>query len=174
MQTLEYFYATCLMISHRLPNRGRGLQTFGQVVGTSSGWRQSTVAGHEVLPPPVDMFTPAEVKGKKKTAFLFLNCIFPWYLINYHRTQSTDPPNPPAPTELRVTNMGFGPGRTVAARVQWSMTSDLDVPVHHYKVSWSWTVPGQPSASSLTKRRKIVREVSTKTRHFFSSFKCFF
>ncbi|XP_075868521.1 anosmin-1a [Nelusetta ayraudi] len=75
-----------------------------------------------------------------------------------HVHSSRDPPNPPAPTELRVTNMSFGPGRAVAARVQWSMTSDLDVPVHHYKVSWSWTAAGQPSASSVTKRRKIVRE----------------
>lgn len=82
-------------------------------------------------------------------------------MIFNQRPQSPDPPNPPAPTELRVTNMSFGPGRAVAARVQWIMTSDLDVPVHHYKVSWSWTAAGQPSASSLTKRRKIVSEVST-------------
>lgn len=55
--------------------------------------------------------------------------------------------------------MSFGPGREVSARLQWSMPTDLDVPVHHYKVSWSWTAVGQPSESSLTKRRKTVREV---------------
>lgn len=73
----------------------------------------------------------------------------------------SDPSNPPAPTELRVANMSFGPSRVVSARLQWSMPADLDVPVHHYKVSWSWTAVGQPSASSLTKRRKTVREVRT-------------
>ncbi|XP_036946286.1 anosmin-1a isoform X1 [Acanthopagrus latus] len=75
-----------------------------------------------------------------------------------HIHHSRDPSNPPAPSELRVANMSFGPGRVVSARLQWSMPADLDVPVHHYKVSWSWTAVGQPSASSLTKRRKTVRE----------------
>lgn len=73
----------------------------------------------------------------------------------------SDPSNPPPPTELRVANMSFGPGRAVSARLQWSMPADLDVPVHHYKVSWSWTAVGQPSVLSLTKRRKTVREVRT-------------
>ncbi|XP_031153643.1 anosmin-1a isoform X1 [Sander lucioperca] len=75
-----------------------------------------------------------------------------------HIHSSRDPSNPPAPTELRVANMSFGSGRTVSARLRWSMPADLDVPVHHYKVSWSWTAVGQPYASSLTKRRKVVRE----------------
>ncbi|KAM3585190.1 uncharacterized protein V6R79_010009 [Siganus canaliculatus] len=75
-----------------------------------------------------------------------------------HIHSSRDPSNPPAPTELRVANMSFGTGRTVSARLQWTMPLDLDVPVHHYKVSWSWTALGQPSASSLTKRRKTVTE----------------
>lgn len=71
----------------------------------------------------------------------------------------SDPSNPPAPTELRVANMSFGPGSTVGARIEWSMPPDLDVPIHHYKVSWSWTAVGHSSASSLTKRRKTVRKV---------------
>ncbi|KAM9334048.1 anosmin-1a [Symphorus nematophorus] len=75
-----------------------------------------------------------------------------------HICSSRDPSNPPAPSELRVANMSFGPGRAVSARLQWSVPADLDVPVHHYKVSWSWTAVGQASASSLTKRRKTVRE----------------
>ncbi|KAM9836053.1 anosmin-1a [Aulostomus maculatus] len=76
-----------------------------------------------------------------------------------HIHSSRDPSSPPAPTELRVSNMTFGPGRAVGAQLQWSMPADLDVPVHHYKVSWSWTAIGQPSASSsLTKRRKTVKE----------------
>ncbi|KAA8579665.1 hypothetical protein FQN60_006758 [Etheostoma spectabile] len=75
-----------------------------------------------------------------------------------HFHSSRDPSSPPAPTELRVANMSFGSGRAVSARLGWSMPADLDVPVHHYKVSWSWTAVGQPYASSLTKRRKTVRE----------------
>ncbi|XP_041637340.1 anosmin-1a [Cheilinus undulatus] len=75
-----------------------------------------------------------------------------------HIHSSRDPSNPPAPSELRVSNMSFGPGRAVSARLQWSVPDDLDVPVHHYKVSWSWTAAGQPAASSLTKRRKTIRE----------------
>uniref|UniRef100_A0A3Q4AUP8 Uncharacterized protein n=1 Tax=Mola mola TaxID=94237 RepID=A0A3Q4AUP8_MOLML len=56
-----------------------------------------------------------------------------------HIHTKRDPPSPPAPSELRVANMSFGPGRDVSARLQWSVPADLDVPVHHYKVSWSWT-----------------------------------
>ncbi|XP_039998575.1 anosmin-1a [Xiphias gladius] len=74
-----------------------------------------------------------------------------------HIHSSRDPPSPPAPRELRVANMSFGTGRAVSARLQWTMPADLDVPVHHYKVSWSWTAVGQSFASSLTKRRKTVR-----------------
>ncbi|XP_035485786.2 anosmin-1 isoform X1 [Scophthalmus maximus] len=74
-----------------------------------------------------------------------------------HIHSSRDPSGPPAPTELRVANMSFGPGRAVSARLRWSAPADPDVPVHHYKVSWSWTAVGQPPASSPTKRRKTVR-----------------
>ncbi|KAM3838350.1 anosmin-1-like, partial [Diretmus argenteus] len=74
-----------------------------------------------------------------------------------HIHSSRDPPSPPAPTELRVTDMTLGPGRAASARLQWSEPADLDVPVHHYKVSWSWTAAGEPSASPSTKRRKTVR-----------------
>ncbi|KAK9523789.1 hypothetical protein VZT92_017683 [Zoarces viviparus] len=79
-----------------------------------------------------------------------------------HIHSSRDPGNPPAPSELRVANMSFGPGRAVSAWLQWSVPTDLDVPVHHYKVSWSWTAVGNPSASSLTKRRKTVRETQVE------------
>lgn len=72
---------------------------------------------------------------------------------------SADPANPPAPAELRVANLSFGPGRVVSARLQWTMPPDLDVPVHHYKVSWSWSHSGQFAASPLNKKRKIVQQV---------------
>ncbi|XP_005807891.1 anosmin-1-like [Xiphophorus maculatus] len=72
-----------------------------------------------------------------------------------HIRSSRDPSAPPAPSELRVAGMNFGPGRLVRARVVWDVPTDLDVPVHHYKVSWSWTAAGH---LSMTKRRKTVRE----------------
>ncbi|XP_061572020.1 anosmin-1a [Cololabis saira] len=74
-----------------------------------------------------------------------------------HVHSSRDPPNPPAPTELRVANMSFGRGRVVSAIITWKPPADLDVPVHHYRVSWSWTAVGQTSPSR-NKRRKTVTE----------------
>lgn len=81
------------------------------------------------------------------------------------RLLSTDPANPPAPTELRVANLSFGPGRVVSARLQWSAPTDLDVPVHHYKVSWSWSHAGPFAASSLNKRRKSVQQVLVRSHN---------
>ncbi|KAM4560541.1 anosmin-1a [Odontesthes bonariensis] len=75
-----------------------------------------------------------------------------------HILSSRDPSNPPAPTELRVADMSFGPGRVVSARISWSVPADPDVPIHHYKVGWSWTADGHPFASSTARRRKTVRE----------------
>ncbi|XP_061640956.1 anosmin-1-like isoform X2 [Phyllopteryx taeniolatus] len=76
-----------------------------------------------------------------------------------HIQSSRDPRRPPAPTELRATNITFATGQAVWVQLQWHMLEDLDVPVHHYKVSWTWTAIGQPIAYSLTKRRKLVREM---------------
>ncbi|XP_077461474.1 anosmin-1-like isoform X1 [Stigmatopora argus] len=71
---------------------------------------------------------------------------------------SREPPRPPAPTELSVTNITFASSQTVLVQLQWHMLEDLDVPVDHYKVRWTWTTIGQSPVSSLTKRRKLVRE----------------
>ncbi|XP_071321011.1 anosmin-1a isoform X1 [Trachinotus anak] len=128
------------------------------------------------IQPSEDAATPWQVVAQTTEQGARLSDIRPgrWYqfrvaAVNTHGTRgfttpsrhiqsSRDPSSPPAPTELRVANMSFGPGRAVSARLQWSVPDDLDVPVHHYKVSWSWTAVGQSSASSLTKRRKTVRE----------------
>lgn len=56
----------------------------------------------------------------------------------------SDPAPPPAPSELHVSDMTFGAERSVSVRLSWSMSADLDIPVNHYKLSWSWsdhTVP---------------------------------
>ncbi|KAM8873055.1 anosmin-1a [Synchiropus picturatus] len=75
-----------------------------------------------------------------------------------HIHSRRDPARPLAPAQLRVVNMTFGPGRSVRASLKWNMPSNLDVPVHHYKLTWMWTSVEQTSASSVTKRRKTVRE----------------
>ncbi|XP_028972323.1 anosmin-1a isoform X2 [Esox lucius] len=69
-----------------------------------------------------------------------------------------DPSCPPAPSDLRVSNMTFDPaGGAVSVRLGWSIPSDLDVPVHHYKVSW-FRVTGSSGATvrPKTKSRKMV------------------
>lgn len=76
-----------------------------------------------------------------------------------------DPSIPPPPTDVRVANMSFGPGRAVSAKITWRVPEDLDVPVHHYHVTWSWTAIGHASASAARKRRKTVREVEMKATH---------
>ncbi|XP_020338179.1 anosmin-1-like [Oncorhynchus kisutch] len=75
-----------------------------------------------------------------------------------HIHTKKDPSGPPAPSELMVSNVTFGPGgRTVSVRLRWSIPSDLDVPVHHYKVSWSWATGSTgATAPPKTKRRKMV------------------
>ncbi|CAB1327994.1 unnamed protein product, partial [Coregonus sp. 'balchen'] len=75
-----------------------------------------------------------------------------------HIHTKKDPSSPPTPSELRVSNVTFGPGgRAVSVRLHWSIPSDLDVPVHHYKVSWSWATGSTgATARPKTKRRKMV------------------
>ncbi|KAM6945344.1 anosmin-1a [Aplochiton taeniatus] len=77
-----------------------------------------------------------------------------------HIHSTKDPSRPPAPTDLRVTNLTYGPGRVVSARVLWSVPQDPDVPINHYKVAWSWVALGElpGDGAPKTKRRKIVRE----------------
>ncbi|KAF3857292.1 hypothetical protein F7725_009151 [Dissostichus mawsoni] len=79
-----------------------------------------------------------------------------------HIHSSRDPSSPPAPSELRVSSMIFGSGKAVSTQLQWSMPADLDVPVHSYKVSWSWTAAGQTPSLFLTKRRKTVKEAQVE------------
>uniref|UniRef100_A0A7N8XX08 Anosmin 1 n=1 Tax=Mastacembelus armatus TaxID=205130 RepID=A0A7N8XX08_9TELE len=128
------------------------------------------------IQPSEDTATSWEVVAQSTEQAARLHDIRPgrWYqfrvaAVNTHGTRgfttpsrhihsSRDPSSPPAPTELRVANISFGPGRAVSTTIRWSMSADLDVPVHHYKVTWSWTAAGQTSASSLTKRRRMVRE----------------
>ncbi|XP_061833719.1 anosmin-1-like isoform X1 [Nerophis lumbriciformis] len=126
------------------------------------------------IQPSEDAATPWQIVANTTEQRVRLSDIRPgrWYqfrvtAVNMHGTRgfttpsrhicsSRDPTRPPAPTELRVTNMMFTASSAVQVQLQWCMQGDLDVPVHHYKVSWTWT--GQIPASSMTKRKKIVRE----------------
>ncbi|KAJ8013123.1 hypothetical protein DPEC_G00050020 [Dallia pectoralis] len=67
-----------------------------------------------------------------------------------------DPAAPPSPASLRVTNMTLGPEGTMTARLNWTLPEEPDIPVHHYKVFWSWTVPGKSLVPTKKKRRKIT------------------
>lgn len=107
--------------------------------------------------------TPSSNGRHSFTASVWNDILRP-ILTNSPHLAPSDPSGPPAPTELRVANMSFGPGRAVSARLRWSAPADPDVPVHHYKVSWSWTAVGQPPASSPTKRRKTVRGVRPRAQ----------
>ncbi|XP_061665553.1 anosmin-1-like [Syngnathoides biaculeatus] len=75
-----------------------------------------------------------------------------------HIQSSRDPHHPPAPTELRATNITFVTGKAVRVQLQWHMIENLDIPVHHYMVRWTCAAIDQPVAYSLTKRRKLVIE----------------
>ncbi|KAM4710895.1 anosmin-1-like isoform 2-T2 [Anableps anableps] len=126
--------------------------------------------------PSEDTATPWEVETQTTELGASLSDTRPgrWYqfrvaAVNVHGTRgfttpskhihsNRDPSSPPAPSALRVVDMNFGPGRLVAARIIWDIPTDLDIPIHHYKVSWSWTGTGHSSASPMSKRRKTVRE----------------
>ncbi|XP_029567742.1 anosmin-1 [Salmo trutta] len=73
-----------------------------------------------------------------------------------HFRSSRDPAAPPSPAGLRVTNMTLGAEGTVSARLSWTLPEEPDIPVHHYKVLWSWTVPGKSLVPSKKKRRKTT------------------
>ncbi|XP_070979730.1 anosmin-1-like [Oncorhynchus clarkii lewisi] len=73
-----------------------------------------------------------------------------------HFRSSRDPAAPPRPTSLHVTNMTLGAEGTVTVHLNWTLPSEPDIPVHHYKVFWSWTVPGKSLVPSKKKRRKTT------------------
>lgn len=72
---------------------------------------------------------------------------------------SSDPAAPPSPTSLRVTNVTLGDEGLVTARLNWTLPEEPDIPIHHYKVFWSWTVPTKSMVPSKKKRRKTTNGV---------------
>ncbi|KTG03599.1 hypothetical protein cypCar_00030564 [Cyprinus carpio] len=82
-----------------------------------------------------------------------------------HFRSSRDPSPPPAPSGLSVSNITEGPDGLLTVRISWTLPTEPDLPVHHYKIYWSWTIPGNSLAPSRRKRRKTsdgVRAAFTK------------
>ncbi|XP_028835883.1 anosmin-1a isoform X2 [Denticeps clupeoides] len=71
-----------------------------------------------------------------------------------HYRTTKDPSPPPRPTNLRVTNLTFGADSAVTAQLNWTLPADPDLLVHHYKVSWSWSVTSGSVVRPKVKRRK--------------------
>ncbi|XP_016112255.1 anosmin-1-like [Sinocyclocheilus grahami] len=82
-----------------------------------------------------------------------------------HFRSSRDPSPPPAPSGLSVSNITVGPDGLLTVWISWTLPAEPDLPVHHYKICWSWTIPGKSLVPSRRKRRKTsdgVRAAFTK------------
>ncbi|NXR83896.1 KALM protein, partial [Pycnonotus jocosus] len=56
-----------------------------------------------------------------------------------HFRSSRDPSAPPAPSNIRIANISANNDGSVNAMITWDLPEEPDIPVHHYKVFWSWT-----------------------------------
>lgn len=72
----------------------------------------------------------------------------------------SDPSAPPAPTNLRLANSTINSDGSVTVTIVWDLPEEPDIPVHHYKVFWSWTVSGKSLVPTKKKRRKTTGGVS--------------
>ncbi|XP_053529417.1 anosmin-1 isoform X2 [Artibeus jamaicensis] len=73
-----------------------------------------------------------------------------------HFRSSRDPSAPPAPANLRLANASTHSDGTVTVTLVWDVPEEADVPVHHYKVFWSWTVSSKSLVPTRKKRRKTT------------------
>uniref|UniRef100_A0A8B9GNC0 Anosmin 1 n=1 Tax=Astyanax mexicanus TaxID=7994 RepID=A0A8B9GNC0_ASTMX len=73
-----------------------------------------------------------------------------------HFRSARDPSPPPSPSGLKVSNISSGKDGFLTARLDWTLPEESDVPVHHFKVFWSWTVPGKALVPTKKKRRKTT------------------
>ncbi|XP_066542786.1 anosmin-1 [Hoplias malabaricus] len=73
-----------------------------------------------------------------------------------HFRSSRDPSPPPRPSALKVSDVSPGSDGLLNARLEWTLPEESDLPVHHFKVFWSWTVPGKAMVPMKKKRRKTV------------------
>ncbi|KAM8895901.1 anosmin-1 [Lycaon pictus] len=73
-----------------------------------------------------------------------------------HFRSSKDPSAPPAPANLRLANSTVNSDNTVTVAIVWDLPEEPDIPVHHYKVFWSWTVNSKSLVPTKKKRRKTT------------------
>uniref|UniRef100_A0A8C8RZJ6 Anosmin-1 n=1 Tax=Pelusios castaneus TaxID=367368 RepID=A0A8C8RZJ6_9SAUR len=73
-----------------------------------------------------------------------------------HFRSSKDPSAPPAPTNLRIANSTTNSDGTVTVKIVWDLPEEPDIPVHHYKIFWSWTVSSKSVIPAKKKRRKTT------------------
>ncbi|KAF7254379.1 Anosmin-1 [Varanus komodoensis] len=68
----------------------------------------------------------------------------------------SNPSAPPAPSNLQIANSTVNSDGTVSIRIIWDLPEEPDIPVHHYKVFWSWTVNSKSLVPAKKKRRKTT------------------
>ncbi|XP_074215212.1 anosmin-1 [Camelus bactrianus] len=73
-----------------------------------------------------------------------------------HFRSSKDPSAPPAPANLRLANSSITSDGSVTVTVVWDLPEEPDIPVHHYKVFWSWMVSSKSLVPTKKKRRKTT------------------
>lgn len=73
-----------------------------------------------------------------------------------------DPSAPPAPSNIRIANISANNDGSVNVMITWDLPEEPDIPVHHYKVFWSWTY-SKYVIPAKKKRRKITDGVRRKT-----------
>ncbi|XP_063559352.1 anosmin-1 isoform X2 [Gorilla gorilla gorilla] len=73
-----------------------------------------------------------------------------------HFRSSKDPSAPPAPANLRLANSTVNSDGSVTVTIVWDLPEEPDIPVHHYKVFWSWMVSSKSLVPTKKKRRKTT------------------
>ncbi|KAM9576251.1 anosmin-1-like [Trichechus inunguis] len=74
----------------------------------------------------------------------------------WRRTDPEHPSPPPAPANLRLANSTINSDGSVTVTIVWDLSEEPDIPVHHYKVFWSWTVSSKSLVPTKKKRRKTT------------------
>ncbi|XP_045439541.1 anosmin-1, partial [Pipistrellus kuhlii] len=70
-----------------------------------------------------------------------------------HFRSSRDPEAPEAPSGLRLANATRGEDGRVTVTLAWDGPRQLDLPVHHYRVSWGWAARGSPEPARKRRRK---------------------
>ncbi|XP_016063056.1 PREDICTED: anosmin-1 [Miniopterus natalensis] len=73
-----------------------------------------------------------------------------------HFCSSRDPSPPPAPANLRLANSTSNSDGSVTVTLAWDVPEEPDLPVHHYKVFWSWAAGSTALVPTRKKRRKTT------------------